>query len=640
MFRQVRLSRQETQVAFAFAPHRRLEQGVRVIYSPPMRIPSRSSVYFTLSTALVLVAFSAAVGQASGSGSFYKSADRLGKVLARINDAYVEEIPPDTLVDAAIKGLSSVLDPHTSYFAEKEVDEIKVHTEGEFGGLGITIGVRENVLTVISPLDGTPAQRMGIQAGDRIVEIDGKSTRGIAVDDAVGKLRGKPGTKVTVKIWRTGMAEAMPFTITREVIKIESVPYSGILPGKVGYIKLVQFAKPTASDVEKALKKLKEQGATSYILDLRYNPGGLLNQAVEISELFLPPGRVVVSTKGRIASQNSELSSGREPVIDTTVPLVVLVNGGSASASEIVSGAIQDWDRGVILGTQSFGKGSVQTLLPMDQTHLLKLTMAFYYTPSGRCINKRENSVRWGRDSAKAGDSAKTPAIDDDLGAELDDGSAPDTTLDTAGHKSFRTLVLGRKVWDAGGILPDVRVSGRRLNLWQQDVERKNLFFRWAVQARPKLEAKHRVDSSFRATDAMIDDFRAFVATDSVKFVFDSPQSRLLKEMRKLAKQDSVRGDNLSKSDRDLFRSRLDALDQAILQSGESLFQANRDYVREGLTREMLMAAGGTHLATPFQLERDPQVLEAVKLLKDQARYKAILSRPAAAPPKNAISAK
>jgi len=597
-------------------------------------------VYFTLSSALVLLSFTTAVGQAAGTGSFYRSADRLGRVLARINDAYVEEIPPDTLVDAAIKGLSTVLDPHTSYFAEKEVDDLKVHTEGEFGGLGITIGVRENVLTVISPLDGTPAQRMGIQAGDRIVEIDGKTTRGISVDDAVGKLRGKPGTKVTIKIWRTGLAEPLPFTITREIIKIESVPWSGILPGKVGYIKLVQFAKPTSEDVEKALKKLKAQGATSYILDLRYNPGGLLNQAVEISELFLPPGRVIVSTKGRITSQNSELSSGREPVIDTTIPLVVLVNGGSASASEIVSGAIQDWDRGVILGTQSFGKGSVQTLLPMDQTHLLKLTMAFYYTPSGRCINKRENSVRWGRDSAKAADTtAKSPSLDEDLGVEFDDGSAPDTALDTTGHKSFKTLVLGRKVWDAGGILPDVRVSGRRLNIWQQDVERKNLFFRWAIQGRAKIEAKKKIDSTFRVTDAMIDDFRAFLATDSVKFVFDSPQLRLLKEMRKLAKQDSVRGDNLTKADRDLVRSRLDALDEAIHKSGLSLFEANREYVREGMTREILMASGGIALATPYQLDRDPQVLEAVKLLRDPARYHAILARPAAAAPSKPVSA-
>jgi carboxyl-terminal processing protease len=287
-----------------------------------------------------------------------------------------------------------------------------------------------------------------------------------------------------------------------------------------------------------------------------------------------------------------------------------------------------------IFGTQSFGKGSVQTLLPMDQKHLLKLTTALYYTPSGRCINKRENSVRWNRDSAKEPDTtaAKVPAMDEDLGLEFDDGSTPDTTLDTTGHKSFRTLVLGRKVWDAGGILPDVRVQGRRLNIWQQDIERKNLFFRWAIQARQKIEAKRKVDSSFRASDAMIDDFRAFLAKDSVKFVFDSPQLRLLKEMRKLARQDSARGDNLSKADRDLFRTRLDALDEAIRKSGESLFDANREYVREGLTREILMASGGVAAVTPFQLERDPQVNAALQLIKDPARFRSILSRPGSAP--------
>ncbi|MCB9495412.1 MAG: S41 family peptidase [Fibrobacteria bacterium] len=607
-----------------------------------MRIPSRSSIYFTLSSVLVLLSFATAVGQAAGTGSFYRSADRLGRVLQRINDSYVEEIPSDTLVDAAIKGLSTVLDPHTSYFVDKEVDDLKVHTEAQFGGLGITIGVRENVLTVISPLDGTPAQRMGIQAGDRIVEIDGKSTRGITVDDAVSKLRGKPGTKVTIKIWRTGLTEPLPFTITREIIKIESVPWAGILPGKVGYLKLVQFAKPTSDEVEAALLKLKEQGATSYILDLRWNPGGLLNQAVEISELFLPKGRVVVSTRGRVSSQNIEMESRRSPVIDTGTPLVVIVNGGSASASEIVAGAIQDWDRGVILGTQSFGKGSVQTLLPMDQTHLLKLTMAYYYTPSGRCINKRENSVRWGRDSAAAPDTVADNAPKKESEDELDYGesSASDTLLDTTGHQSFRTKVLGRKVWDAGGILPDMRVSARRLTLWQQDVERKNLFFRWAIQARAKIQAKKKIDGSFRASDALIADFRTFLATDSVKFTFDSPQARLLKEMRKLSKMDSARGENLPEAERKLLNTRLDALQEALDKAGESLFEANREYVREGLTREILMAAGGVSLATPFQLESDPQVIAAAALLRDPVRYRQVLSPAASAAPMDTTAAK
>lgn len=601
-----------------------------------MSLPSRSSVYFALATAFVAAASAAAVGRGRDAG-FYAASQRLGSVLAKVNEVYVESIPSDTLTDAAIRGLSSILDPHTAYFAEQESEDLKTHTKGEFGGLGITIGVRENVLTVISPLVGTPAYRMGIQAGDKITEIDGKTTRGLTVDEAVSHLRGTPGTQVSIKIWRQGLAEPLPFTITREIIKIESVPYAGLLPGKIGYIKLVQFSEPTGADLEKAIVNLKAQGATSFILDLRYNPGGLLNQAVEVSEQFLPKGRVVVSTRGRQPSQNTELSSQGNPLVDTTVPLVVLVNGGSASASEIVSGAIQDWDRGVVMGTQTYGKGSVQTIFPMDQKHILKVTTAFYYTPSGRCINKKENGIRWkvahAADSARAADTArKTPAIDDDLGAEIDDGLPPDTALDTVGHQSFRTKVLGRKVWDAGGILPDLRVPGRRLNAWQQDAERKNLFFRFAIKIKPRLVAKGGVDGDFRASDALVEEFRKFIRTDSIKFVFDSPENRLVKEIRKTLHQDSLHGEKYSAAEWALFRQRLDALDSAFLHTSESLFAANRDYIREAITREVLTAVAGVNGATPYELSLDPQVAEAARLLRDPARYHQILSRPKVAP--------
>ena len=597
-----------------------------------MPLPSRSSVYFALATAFVAAASAAAVGQGREAG-FYSASQRLGSVLAKVNEVYVESIPSDTLADAAIRGLTSVLDPHTDYFDEQEADDLQTHTKGEFGGLGITIGVRENVLTVISPLVGTPAYRMGIQAGDKILEIDGKSTRGLAVDDAVSKLRGTPGSQVSIKVLRDGQHGLLDFDITREIIKIESVPYAGILPGKVGYIKLIQFSEPTGDDLEKAIDQLKARGATSFILDLRYNPGGLLNQAVAVSEQFLPKGRVVVSTHGRLPSQNTELTSQRAPLVDTTVPLVVLVNGGSASASEIVSGAIQDWDRGVILGTQTFGKGSVQTIFPMDHKHLLKVTTAFYYTPSGRCINKKENGIRWkeeqAADSAKAADTArKAPAIDDDLGAELNDGLPPDTALDTVGHKSFLTKVLGRKVWDAGGILPDVRVSGRRLDAWQQDAERKNLFFRFAILMKPRILAKGPIDSTFRASDATVEEFRKFIHSDSIKFVFDSPESRMVSEIRKTLKQDSLRGEKYSPAEWALMRERLDALDSALVHSSDDLFNANRDYIREGITREVLTAANGVNGATSYELSLDPQVADAVRLLHDSARYHQILSRP------------
>lgn len=598
-----------------------------------MSLPSRSSVYFALATAFVAASSAAAVGQSTKGGGFYAGFERLGHVLARVNDSYVEEIPSDTLIDATVRGLSSILDPHTAYFDEKESNDLKTHTSGQFGGLGITIGVRENILTVISPLVGTPAQRMGIQAGDKILEIDGTTTKGITVDDAVSKLRGVPGTKVTIKIWREGFSEPLAFTITREVIKIESVPYYGMLPGKVGYIKLVQFSEPTSGDVEQALRSLKAQGATSYLLDLRYNPGGLLSQSVEVSELFLPKNRVVVSTRGRMKNQNSELSSQRDPVIDTTTPLVVLVNGGSASAAEIVSGAVQDWDRGVILGTQTFGKGSVQTIFPMDKKYSLKLTTAFYYTPSGRCINKKENGIRWKekalKDSLSKSDTteAKKDGFEDEMGQDLDAGFPSDTALDTTGHQAFRTKVLGRKVWDAGGILPDIRVPGRKMNAWQQDIERRNLFFRFAVQAKPRLLAKGKIDSNWRASDAIVEEFKVFLRSDSIKFRFEGPQVRLLKEMRRSIKIDSGRGDNLGAVERKLLRDRIDALDSAVSKTSEGLFQINREYVREGITREILMAVGGVNGATPYELSLDPQVAEGVKLLLDPVRYRQVMGR-------------
>jgi carboxyl-terminal processing protease len=595
-----------------------------------MRSPSRSTVYFSFAAFLVFAAFSAGLAKESsgGKGSFYQSFEQLYRVLARLNEAYVEEIPPDQMVEAAVKGMTSILDPHTAYFDAKATEDLKVHTEGEFGGLGITIGVREKILTVISPLVGTPAYRMGIQAGDRILEIDGRSTRGMIVDTAVNHLRGKPGTNVTIKVWREGFTEPLPFKFTREVIKIESVPYYGMLPGQVGFIKLVQFSRTTGDDMDKAVAELKKQGMKSLILDLRYNPGGLLTEAVAVSELFLPKGKVVVSTKGRITGQNSELLSERAPLVDPNLPLVVLVNGGSASASEIVAGAIQDWDRGVIMGTQSYGKGSVQTINQMDATHILKLTTAFYYTPSGRCINKKENSIRFKNvDSAKVDTAKKDPEFDEELGVEI--GEKADTSFDTTGHKSFKTLLLGRKVWDAGGILPDIRVAGRAINPYQQELERKTVFFRWAIKARPLFEKKGKIDTSIKVTDALIEDFRKFLTTDSVKFRFESPAVRMLKELRKTLDRDQKTADSLPADLRKGLALRVDDLDSALSRIGDHEFDRNREYIREGLARELLMAAGGTKAGTSYQLKFDPQVKAALELLQNPARYKSVLSVPA-----------
>jgi carboxyl-terminal processing protease len=271
------------------------------------------------------------------SEEFYEGVTRLNKVLNDVNRKYVEEVDTEDLVNSAIEGLRDVLDPHTAVFSPKDYDNLKVSTDGEFGGLGITIAIREKVLTIISPLQGTPAFKIGLQAGDKIVKIDGESTKSISINDAVDKLRGKIGTDVTISIVRSGHIEIMDFTITRDKIVIHSVPYSGMLNHDIGYIKVAQFAKNTGRDVKFAIEKLQSQGMKKLILDLRYNPGGLLSQAIEVSDLFLDKGKVIVSTKGR--TQQSEARAENKALVDPRIPIVTLINEGSASASEIVSGA-------------------------------------------------------------------------------------------------------------------------------------------------------------------------------------------------------------------------------------------------------------------------------------------------------------
>ena len=350
----------------------------------------RNSLVVALSAASLALAAS---DTKTPPGDFYDEVSRLNKVLSEVNRKYVEDVNPTELTDAALNGIRDILDPHTTVFTPKDYEGLKVSMEGKFGGVGITISLRDNVLTVISPLSGTPAFRLGIRAGDRIRKIDGKDTKGLSLDDAVSKLRGKIGTDVTVSIQREGVPDLMDFTITRAEIVVHAVPYYGMVTKDIGYIKLATFSDKTTSDVENAIRGLKKQGMKKLILDVRYNPGGLLNQAIEISELFLKQGNVIVSTLGR--TQRTESRARRDGMLGPEVPMAVLVNQGSASAAEIVSGALQDWDRALVVGKTSFGKGSVQTIFPLDnQGNALKLTTAFYYLPFGRCINKPENGIK------------------------------------------------------------------------------------------------------------------------------------------------------------------------------------------------------------------------------------------------------
>ncbi|MEW5746421.1 MAG: S41 family peptidase [Nitrospirota bacterium] len=314
----------------------------------------------------------------------YEELKTFVEVLTTVRKNYVDEVKTKDLVSGAIKGMIAALDPHSSYMSPEAFRELQVETKGEFGGLGIQIGVKDAVLTVIAPIEDTPAYRAGIKAGDKIVKIAGESTKTLAITDAVAKMRGPKGSSIVLSIIREGWKEPKDFTLVRDTIKIRSVK-ARMLDSAIGYVKLTQFQETTAEDLAAALKRLKKEGMASLILDLRNDPGGLLNSAVEVTEQFLPPKKLVVYIKGR-NGEKTEYFTEEDTTSYTEMPMVVLINQGSASASEIVAGALKDWNRAILVGTQTFGKGSVQSLIPLSDGAGLRLTTAKYYTPKGTSI--------------------------------------------------------------------------------------------------------------------------------------------------------------------------------------------------------------------------------------------------------------
>ncbi len=342
-----------------------------------------------ISSLLLILTLSLGGGVASkgnDTAATYENLRLFTEVLSIVQSQYVDEVPPKDLIYNAIKGTLRGLDPHSSFLDPDMYREMQVETSGSFGGLGIEITLRDDVLTVVAPIEGTPAYRAGIQPGDRILKIEGLSTKDMQLADAVKRMRGKPGSKITVTIVREGWTEPKDFLITREQIRVQSVKNNQLEPG-IEYIRLRQFQEQTSNDLETALEKYTKEGKIQgLVLDLRNNPGGLLTSAVEVTEKFLEPGKLVVYTEGRVRNQNMRFSSNAKRSF-TDFPVVVLVNQGSASASEIVAGALQDYGRAVVLGTQSFGKGSVQTIIPLSDGSGLRLTTAKYFTPKGRSIH-------------------------------------------------------------------------------------------------------------------------------------------------------------------------------------------------------------------------------------------------------------
>ena len=450
-----------------------------------------------------------------------RSLELFTRVFEKINTYYVDEdIDPNELVRKAIEGMLQSLDPHSQFLDNRMYDDLMTSTQGSFGGLGIELSVRDNYPTVVSPMEGTPAYTQGIQGGDQIIEIEGEDTYKWPISKAVSKLRGPQGTEVHFKVKREGAEQPIDFAITRAIIEIESVRYAMKI-GDVGYIRVINFAQDTAEELEKRVAALESQGIKGLVLDMRYNPGGLLRSAREVSQLFLDSGKKIVYTRGRTPRQNADYYSTtpENKVRAKSYPIALLINGGSASASEIVAGALQDWDAAVIIGETSFGKGSVQTVYPLSETEALKLTTAKYYTPSGRCIHKEhpkedeqaaaEDEENPDRQQSDRPDAVKPdgskPAVGKPEGSKPDAGKL-DAKKSEAPQpaETFRT-VGGRKVTGGGGIVPDIVIRQPDPTQFAIDLERKNYFFQYAI----KYVARH----------PQMHEFKQMLADD--KFTYD-----------------------------------------------------------------------------------------------------------------------
>ncbi|MEJ2719806.1 MAG: S41 family peptidase [bacterium] len=469
-----------------------------------MKFPiSRKAIFIAVLVAFISFSLGAIASRSQDNQSIVQDLEVFAKVVDKVNTFYVDEVDTHKLMTDAIEAMLKDLDPHSQYLAGLDYEDLMVSTQGQFGGLGIFISFRDDFPTVISPIEGTPADRAGIQGGDQIIEIEGESSEGWAVQKAVRYLRGEPGTAVRFKVNRPGAGDPIEYNLVREEIDVKSVSYYGMF-GDYGYVKLSSFSKTTTEELHSALRDLESQGMKGLVLDLRSNPGGLLQAATGVSELFLDKDKLVVYTKGRYAQNNQKYYAGRAHK-HTGYPVVVMINGASASASEIVAGALQDWDAAFVVGQTSFGKGTVQTVFALSDTQAVKLTTAKYYTPSGRSIHKDQN---------KAEELADDVGSDVDMAGDVHAGAVADVaSIDDADRPVYHTSA-GRVVYGGGGITPDLEFEPKKYGDLERRLERDGLPFAFAID----YSTKHDISENFEVTDEILARFKAFLAEKEFEY--------------------------------------------------------------------------------------------------------------------------
>lgn len=425
-----------------------------------------STILFTAVIGVVLGVF---LNKAFSGDNLRESISKFNDVLTFTEKYYVEEVDTQKLVESAINGMLNTLDPHSVYIPPKDMAQVEESFRGDFEGIGIEFQVVNDTLTVVSPITGGPSEALGIMSGDRIIKIDDKAVVGITNDDVRKKLRGKAGTEVKVSIQRTGVSKLLDFTIVRDKIPIYSVDTHFMLDNKTGYVSVSRFSETTYDELVEALNDLNKNGMHQLVLDLRGNPGGYLNQAVKISDLFIAGEKKIVYTEGRRKEFDEEYFASSQSKFEN-IPLIVLINRGSASASEIVSGAVQDWDRGLIVGETSFGKGLVQRQFDLPDNSALRLTISQYFTPSGRLIQRdykdKKNKEEYYAD-----------AMDDN---ETEGDNLNHTAEQDSAKPEYKTA-KGRIVYGGGGITPDYIVKQGTITPYTQNLLRKNVFYLYVL---------------------------------------------------------------------------------------------------------------------------------------------------------------
>lgn len=515
-----------------------------------------------------------------------KNLDIFATLFREVNVYYVDQTDPGKLIKKGIDAMLESLDPYTNYIPESEIEDYRFMTTGQYGGIGALIRQRGDYVVIAEPYEGFPAYKSGLMAGDSILEIDGKSAKGKKTDEISKILKGQPQTPVKVLIKRVGEEESIEKTLIREEIKIKSVPYFGMLNSHVGYIRLTGFTQNAGKEVKDALLSLKEnKELQSVVFDLRGNPGGLLNEAINTANVFIDKGQEVVSTKGKISDWDKTYKA-LNPSLDTNIPIAILVNSGSASASEIVSGTIQDLDRGVVVGQRTFGKGLVQTTRPLTYNSQLKVTTAKYYIPSGRCIQALDYAHRNEDGSV---------------------GKIPDSLITLFKTKNNRT------VYDGGGITPDVQLKPYRYSNIAASLVGKGRIFDYATLYRSKHPSIPSA-KEFKLTDQDFNNFTAYISDKDYDYITKSEKT--LDELKKNAQKEKYFEDIVQE---------YDALKKKMIHNKKEDIVKNKEEIM-GLLKEEIVSryyyqTGRIEAAFSY----DTEIQKAIEVLSDKSIYTSIL---------------